>query len=95
MFARITKYKMKSESLPAAMALLEQLKPQILKMPGVVRFINVHDDTGAGYVVSLVDSQATSDANQEMVKAMWANFADFLEEPPTPMGFDVAADWTA
>jgi len=75
--------------------LMEQLKPQILAMPGMVRFINVHDDTGSGYVVSLVESQEASDANQEAVKAMWSNFAEFLEEPPVPQGFGVVADWTS
>lgn len=94
MFARITNYKMKADSLPAALALMEQLKPQILGMPGMVRFINVHDDTGAGCVVSLVETKEASDANQEAVKAMWSNFAEFLEEPPVPQGFGVVADWT-
>ena len=94
MFTRITKYKMKPESLAQATALLEQLKPQIMAMPGMVRFMNAHDDTGAGYVISVVESQATSDANQEAVQAMWANFAEFLEEPPVPQGFGVIADWS-
>lgn len=94
MFARVTTYKMKAESMPAATALMEQLKPKILGMPGMVRFINVHDETGAGYIVSLVDSKETSDANQDAVMAMWANFAEFLEEPPVPQGFGVIADWS-
>ena len=94
MFTRITQYKMKPESLAQATALLEQLKPQIMAMPGVVRFMNAHDDTGAGYVVSVLESQEASDANQETVQAMWANFAEFLEEPPVPKGFGVIADWS-
>lgn len=94
MFARITNYKMKPESIDAAMALLEQLKPQIMGMPGMVRFINAIDENGAGCVVSVVESQEISDANQEAVQAMWANFAEFLESPPTPQGFGVIADWS-
>jgi hypothetical protein len=85
---------MKADSMTDAIAMMEHLKPRILAMPGMMRFINVHDDTGAGYIVSLVESQDVSDANQEAVKAMWANFADFLEEPPVPQGFDVVADWS-
>lgn len=94
MFTRITSYKMKPETLAEATALLEQLKPQVMAMPGMVRFINAHDDTGAGYVVSIVDSEEASDANHEAVQAMWANFAQFLEEPPVPKGFAVIADWS-
>ncbi|SFS16542.1 hypothetical protein [Yoonia litorea] len=93
MFARITHYKMKEDSIAAATTLLEELKPQIMAMPGVVHFINAMDETGAGYVVSVVDSKETSDANNETVQAMWGQFAGFLEQPPTPEGFDVIADW--
>ena len=85
---------MKPESIAAATALLEQLKPQILAMPGVLRFINAVDDTGAGYVVSVVESKESSEANTEAVQAMWSNFAQFLEEPPVPQGFGVIADWS-
>jgi len=93
MYARITNYKMKPESIAAATALMEQLKPQILAMPGMVRFINSMDETGAGYVVSLVESKEIADGNLEAVQAMWGNFADFLEKPPVPQGYGVIADW--
>jgi len=94
MFARITNYKMKSDRLDEAMSLLGQLKPKIMAMPGMVQFINAHDATGAGYVISIVESEETSDANQEQVQALWAQFADYLEAPPVPSGFGVVADWT-
>lgn len=93
MFARVTNYKMKPESIDAAIALMEQLKPQILAMPGMVRFINSIDETGAGYIVSLVENKDIADSNAQAVQAMWGNFAEFLEEPPVPKGFGVVADW--
>lgn len=94
MYARITNYKMKPEKVEAATALMEKLKPQILAMPGVVRFINSLDETGAGCVVSVVESKEIADANVEAVNAMWTNFAEFLEEMPTPQGYGVIADWS-
>ena len=94
MYARVTRYKMKPDSIGAATALMEELKPQILGMPGMVRFINAHDDTGAGYVVSIVESKEISDAAQGAVQAMWSNFAAFLEGPPEPQGFTLIADWS-
>lgn len=94
MFARITNYKMKRDSIPAAVALMEKLKPDILAMPGMVRFINTLDEDGAGYVLSIVESKEASDANQAAVQAMWSNFAEYLEEPPVPQGFGVIADWS-
>ena len=94
MFARVTSYKMKTDRIADATALMEKLKPQILAMPGVIRFINALDETGAGYVVSMVESKEISDQNQDAVQAMWANFAEFLEEPPVPQGYGVIADWS-
>ena len=94
MYARITNYKMKPDSIDAAMALLEELKPQIMAMPGMVRFINAHDETGAGYVVSIIESKEVAEANVAAVQAMWSNFAEHLEAMPTPQGYGVISDWS-
>ena len=93
MFARVTKYKMKPGTREAATALLNELKSQIMGMHGVHNFVNVMNDDGSGYVISVVESREASDANAENVKALWANFAEYLEEPPTPEGYDVIANW--
>ena len=89
MFARVTRYQMKPGSIDEAMSVLEGLKPQIMAMPGMIDFLNVIDDDGNGYVISVVDSQETSDANQPTVAGLWANFADFLTGPPSATGHNV------
>ena len=94
MFARITNYKMKPDRIADATALLEEIKPKILAMPGTLRFMNAHDETGAGYVVTLIESKEVAEANTEAALAIWAHFADFLEEMPTPQGYGVVADWS-
>ena len=94
MFARVTPYKMKPGSRDAATALMNQLKDQILSMPGMHNFINVMNEDGSGYVVAVIEDQATSDANAETVRALWGQFAEYLEEMPTPTGFDVVANWS-
>lgn len=93
MFARVTKYKMKPGSRDPATALLNQLKDKIMAMNGMHNFVNVMNDDGSGYVISVVESQETSDANAEQVAALWGQFADHLEGPPTPEGYDVIANW--
>ncbi|UWQ07955.1 hypothetical protein [Aliiroseovarius crassostreae] len=95
MFARVTEYKMKAGSRAAATETLTAMKAKILAMPGMMQFINVMNEDGSGYVVALVESEATSNANAEAVAAAWAQFSDFLETTPTPKGFDVIANWTA
>ena len=80
---------MKPECVDAATALVEKLKPEIMALPGLQQFIDVCNEDGNGYVVSLVDSKENSDANQAQVQAIWASFADYLAEMPTPEGYDV------
>ena len=94
MFARITPYQMKTDTLDDAKAKIEALKSQVMGLPGIKQFINVVDDeTGKGYVISLVESREVSDANAAQVSAIWGQFAEHLTAMPTPEGYDVFANW--
>ena len=93
MFSRVTHYKMKPGSREAATAKVNAMKDRIMGMPGMLQFVNVMNEDGSGYVVAHVESEAASDANAESVKAIWGEFAEFLESPPAPQGFDVIANW--
>ncbi|MCP5081505.1 MAG: hypothetical protein GY948_07390 [Alphaproteobacteria bacterium] len=89
MFARVVRYRMKPEAVERATAKLDAMKPQIMTLPGLIHFTNMMNEDGSGVVVSVVESQETSDANQDRVQALWANFADDLVEPPVAEGYDV------
>ncbi len=93
MFARITHYKMKPESNQAVTDRLHQMKDQIMALPGMVQFLNTMNSDGSGCVVSIVESREISDANQEAVGKIWAQFASDLESQPEASGFDVIANW--
>jgi hypothetical protein len=93
MFARITPFKMKQGSRDEAMKIMEKVKSQILGLDGIQHFVCVMDDSGSGYVVSLVSSKEASDGNSARVKEIWANFSSLLEEPPVPGAYEVLADW--
>tara|TARA_R110000787_G_scaffold104370_4_gene211392 strand:- start:2152 stop:2439 length:288 start_codon:yes stop_codon:yes gene_type:complete len=95
MFARVTHYQIKPDSVNEAKALTEKLKPKIMALPGVHSFINMIGDDGKGCVVSLVESRETSEANAQAVQALWANFKDHLADAPTAEGYDVFANWSA
>jgi hypothetical protein len=94
MFARVTKYRMKPESMDDSIALLNELKPQIMALPGMIQFINVANDDGNGYVISIVESKEISDANQEKVAAIWSRFGDYLAAAPEPAGYNVLMNET-
>ncbi|HSM40911.1 MAG TPA: hypothetical protein VK862_09175 [Afifellaceae bacterium] len=95
MYARVTKYRMKPEAMNDSIALLEQLKPEIMALPGMIQFINVANEDGNGYVVALVESKEVSDANKDRVAQIWARFTDFLADFPEPAGYNVLMCETA
>ncbi|WP_371226138.1 hypothetical protein [Roseovarius sp. 2305UL8-3] len=85
---------MKPESKDAATQLMHSLRGQIMAMPGIQNFINVMKDDGSGYVISVVESEAMSEANAPKVAELWSAFADHLAEPPKPAGYEVIANWS-
>lgn len=93
MFARVTEYQMKPGSVEAATELLNSLKDRIMSMPGVHNFINVINDDGSGLVISVVESEAASEANAPKVAELWGQFADHLAGPPKASGYTLLANW--
>ena len=91
MFARISKYKMKPESIADAEAKVQKLLPKILGMDGMVTFTNAIDAEGNGIVVSIVESKEQSDMNAEQIAKIWSEFSDFLLGPPEVSGYRVIA----
>ena len=92
MFARISTYKMNPESVADAEAKLQELMPKIMGMDGMVTFTNAVDADGNGVVVSVVESEEKANANQEQVAQIWAEFSDYLTEPPVIGGYRVLAN---
>ena len=91
MFARISKYRMKPESIAEAEAKVQALLPTIFGMDGMVTFTNVIDADGNGIVVSVVESEEKSEQNSEQVAKIWSEFSDLLLGPPEVSGYRVIA----
>lgn len=91
MFARAGTYKLNPESIPAAEAKLQEVLPKIMAMGGMVSFTSIIDADGNGVVISVVESEEQSNANQEQVGKIWAEFSDYLVEPPVVTGYRVLA----
>ena len=93
MFARITQYKMKPCTREAATAKMNALQSEIMGMPGIHSFTNAMNEDRSGYVISVVESEETSNATAPKVAGLWGHFAEFMEGPPSPVGYDVIAHW--
>ncbi len=94
MYARITRYKIKSGHIEAAKAQAESMKSDIMALPGIQQFVNAIRDDGTGYIVSLVSSEADAEQSLPRVREIWGRMAEHLDGAPTPEGFDVVAHWT-
>jgi hypothetical protein len=92
-FARVTRYRMKPESIETATAMLHAMKAQIMALPGMKQFINTVNSDGSGCVIAIVESRAISEANEPATQTIWAQYKDHLLAPPTADGFEVIVDW--
>ena len=94
MFSRVTPYQLKDGEHDAAIVTMNEMKADIMALPGLKQFINVLGEDGKGYVISVVESKEASDANMERVKALWGRMGPHLAAMPTPEGGEVVADWS-
>ena len=76
-----------------ATARMQALEPKIMGLPGMVSFLNIIGEDRRGYIVTVMESRAASDANAAKVAQLWAEFAPYLESMPQPRSFDVVAHW--
>ncbi len=94
MQARITRFKMRPESAAAARALMQDMRAEIMGLPGMLHFMAVMNDDGSGYTISTIEDEAGGSAESvDRVRAIWHRFADHLESAPEPEIFGVFADW--
>lgn len=93
MFARVTRYHLRSGSIDEAKRILETVKPKIMGLPGMIQSINSVNPDGSGCVISLNESKQLSDGNDAAVQSIWAVFKDHLAAPPKAEGHEVFADW--
>ena len=95
MYAKVTRYRTKPGKTPASLALMEQMKDQIMSLPGLEQFLNIMDDDGAGYVIGIWTDRAAATSNTEREREMWQAYADYLESLEDARGHDVRANWSA
>lgn len=94
MFARLTAYQMRRGAKEDATAVMNSLRDQIMQMPGIVEFTNIVASDGSGYILTIAESEAGSNANAAKTAALWAKFAPYMESVPTASGYEVMANWT-
>ena len=95
MQVRITRFKMRPESVGDARGLMESLRGEILGQPGMRQCLIVMNPDGAGHVIAQIGADGGSPEAVDRVRAIWHRFHDYLETVPDPEIYDVLADWRA
>ncbi|MBP7243288.1 hypothetical protein [Amaricoccus sp.] len=93
MQARITRFKMRADSVETARAMMDELKGDILGQPGVRHMLIVMNEDGAGYVIGQIDETGASPEAVDRVRTIWRRFHDLLDDTPDPEIYEVFADW--
>lgn len=93
MFAQVTYYQLKPASRDKAIDLMHQMRPRIMAIPGLTRFVNVMNGNDCGYVISLIESEEQARQNDALVQELWGAFSELLQEMPVVQGYEVIADW--
>lgn len=93
MQVRITRFKMRPESVGDARGRMQRLEAEILAQPGMRRCLIVMNPDGAGHVIAQIDEQGSSPEAVDGVRAIWHKFHDYLESVPDPEIYEVVADW--
>ena len=93
MQVRITRFKMRPDSVVDAGGRMNELKAEILAQPGMRQCLIVMNPDGAGHVIAQIDDEGGSPEAVDRVRAIWHKFHDFLEGAPDPEIYEVIADW--
>lgn len=82
MHARITRFRIKPESLSEVTARLPHLRGMISKIPGGLFNYAVWNDDGVGATFAVYESKDAADAAGSQIAEIWGALADHLAAPP-------------
>ena len=89
MYARITTFSTVPERYEDAKALAEELKPEIMALPGIKFWFDLANEDGSGAVVAIYDSKESAEAALPAVREIFGKFSEHLASEPQPHGYDV------
>ena len=89
MYARITTYRMNVEKFDEAQALAEELKPEIMEIPGIKYWFSTGNEDGSCAVIAIYESKDAAEAASGTATALFARFAEYMVSEPQPQGYGV------
>jgi len=84
MYTRITTYRMNPEKFDEALTLAEELKPEIMEIPGIKYWFNNGKEDGSCVVIAIYESE---EAAKSAASALFTRFAEYMESEPQQQGY--------
>ncbi len=89
MYARITTYRMNTEKFDEAQALAEELKPEIMAIPGIKYWFSTGNEDGSCAVIAIYESEEAAEAATGAASSLFARFGEYIVSEPQPQGYQV------
>lgn len=89
MYARITTFRCKPDKMKDAIALAEEMKSEIMGIPGLKHWFDTGNDDGSCAVVAIYESREAAEAASATAKEIFGRFAECLDSEPQPQGYEV------
>lgn len=80
---------MNTEKSDDALALAEELKPEIMAIPGIKYWFDTGNDDGNCAVIAIYESEEAAEAAKGTASTLFARFAEYMETEPQPQGYKV------
>ena len=89
MYARITTLRINPEKLDEIKALAEEIKPEVMAIPGMKYWFDTANEDGSCAVIAVYESQEAAEAAKSTASEIFARFAEYMESEPQPQGYHV------
>ena len=94
MYARITTYHCKPETMDDAIVLFEKMKPEIMAISGLKHMFKTGNKDGNCALVAIYENREAAEAAMDTVRAFFARFAEYIDSAPQPLGYEVLVHGT-
>lgn len=94
MYARITKYHCKTETMDDAIALFKKMKPEIIAIHGLKHWFSTGNKDGNCVLIGIYENREAAEAATDTVRALFARFAEYIDSELQPLGYEVLVHGT-
>ena len=89
MYVRITSYKVNQVRIDEALAMAADLKPEIMKIPGILQWFDTGNSDGSRAVIAVYESKDAAESASERALELFGQFAQFMLTAPESVGYEV------